>query len=206
VTNPPNRPSRPFKAITEPATTPKPAASARPTGSVRAPRPSGAQAAFGAEEIEKQAAIRDVMQYTVRVTRAVQMAKQMVSYRSRPFVLGLISIPLLIVSLYAYAARPAWVFGPDPVRLAPARKQAYTRFAMYLAAQRIEAYRAAHGVLPGSLGEVDEEWPGVSYRPLGSRVFELSARGEAGAIVYQSDQPAPAFLGQSLAYLRSRDQ
>lgn len=161
-------------------------------------------AAFGAEEIEKQLAIRDVMDYAVRVTRAVQMAKQMVSYRARPMLLALISIPLLVTALYAWAARPDWVFGPDPVRVEPSRQMAYTRFAIYLAAQRIEAHRVARGVLPGSLGEVEEEWAGMSYRPLGATVFEVSARGPAGEIVFQSDQPVLAFLGQSVPFLRSQ--
>jgi hypothetical protein len=161
-------------------------------------------AAFGAEEIEKQLAIRDVMDYAVRITRAVQSAKQMVSYRARPIFLALLSIPLVIVALYAWAARPAWVFGPDPVRLEAPRQMAYTRFAIYLTAQRIEAYRAQRGVLPGSLGEVEEEWAGMSYRPLGGTVFELSASGPAGEIVFQSDQPVLAFLGQSVPLLRSQ--
>jgi hypothetical protein len=205
VTNPPNRPSRPIKAITEPAKPPKPAAATRPTGSARPARPSGAQAAFGAEEIEKQLAIRDVMDYAVRVTRAVQLAKQMESYRGRPMVLALIAIPSLIVFLYAYAARPDWVFGPDPVRIAPAQQMAYTRFAMYLASQRVETYRTRTGVLPGSLAEMDEDWPGMSYRALSPTVFELAARGDSGEIVFQSDQPVRGFLGNSAAFLRSRE-
>jgi hypothetical protein len=160
-------------------------------------------AAYGAEEAEKQAAILDVMNYAVRITRAVQMAKQMESYKSRPFLLFVISVPLLITALYAYSAKPDWVFGPSPVRLEPARSQAYTKFSVYLAAQRIEAYRAARGVLPGSLGELDEQWPGMTYTPISATVFELSARGATGAIVYQSDQPVRAFLGTSATYLRS---
>src|SRR6185436_19765985 len=109
-----------------------------------------------------------------------------------PFLLAVFSIPLLIVTIYAYAAKPDWVFGPSPARLEPARSQAYTKFAIYLAAQRIEAYRAARGVLPGSLGELEENWQGISYQPISATVFELSARGAAGAIVYQSDQPVRA--------------
>ena len=186
MTNPPNRPTRQIPA--------KPA------------RPSGAMGAFGAEEVEKQLAIRDVMEYAVRVTRAAQLAKVMESYSSRPMLLALVSIPSLVVFLYAYAARPAWVFGPDPVRMAPAHRQAYTRFTMYLAAQKVVAYRVQQGVLPGSLADVDEDWAGVSYRPLSATVFELSARGDSGEIVYQSDQPVRQFLGQSAAFLRSREQ
>ncbi len=189
MTNPPNRPTSQI-----PAKPGKPA------------RPSGAHGAFGAEEVEKQLAIRDVMAYAVRITRAVQLAKQMESYRSRPMLLALIAIPALIVALYAWVARPAWVFGPDPVRVEPARKQAYTRFAMYLAAQRVESYRVSRGVLPGSLAEMDEEWAGMSYRPLGATVFELTARADSGDIVFQSDQSVREFLGQSAVYLRSRDQ
>jgi len=184
---------------------PKPDAAARPTRSVRPARPSGAQSAFGAEELEKQLAIRDVMEYAVRETRAVQLAKLMVSYSSRPMLLALIAVPSLIVALYAHAARPDWAFGPDPVRMQPARKQAYTKFAMYLAAQKVEAYRAAQGRLPGSLGELDEDWAGMSYRALSPTVFELSAKGESGEIVFQSDKPARAFVGSSVTYLRSRE-
>lgn len=202
MTNPPNRPSRPIKAITEPAKSPKPESPARPTRSGRPARPSGAQAAYGAEEIEKQLAIRDVMEYAVRETRAVQLARLMVSYRIRPIFLALVSIPSLIIALYAQLARPDWVYGPDPARMQPARKQAYTKFAMYLAAQRVEAYRAAQGRLPASLGELDEDWEGMSYRALGATTFELSARGDSGEVVYQSDRPVRAFLGNSASYLR----
>ncbi len=161
-------------------------------------------AAFGADELEKQLALRDVMDYAVRVTRAVQAAKQMVSYRARPMFLALVSIPLLFTALYAWAARPAWVFGPDPVRVAPARQMAYTRFAMYLAAQRVEEHRVSRGVLPGSLGELGEDWAGMSYRPLSASVFELTAPGRVAEIVFQSDQPVLAFLGQSVPQLRMR--
>ena len=205
MTNPPHRPSRPIKAITEPATAPKPDASARPTRSVRPARPSGAQAAFGAEELEKQLAIRDVMEYAVRETRAVQLTKLMQSYSGRPMVLALIAIPSLIIALYAYSARPDWAFGPDPVQMEPVRKQAYTKFAMYLAAQKVEEYRAKEGRLPGSLGELDEDWAGMSYRALSYSVFELTARGDKGDIVFQSDRPVAAFLGKGPAYLRSRE-
>jgi hypothetical protein len=201
VTNPPNRPSRPIKAIPEPAN-PQPGASLRPTRAIRPPRPSGAQAAFGAEEIEKQLAIRDVMEYAVRETRAVQLAKLMQSYSSRPILLALIAVPSLIVALYAYAARPDWVFGPDQVRMQPVRKQAYAKFAMYLAAQKVETYRASQGRLPGSLGELGEDWPGMSYRALSFTTFELTVRGDSGEIALQSDRPVRAFLGSSPTFLR----
>ena len=205
MTNPPNRPSRPIKAITEPATTPKPDPSPRPTRSGRPARPSGAQAAFGAEEIEKQLAIRDVMEFAVRETRAIQLTKLMQSYSSRPMLLALIAIPSLVLALYAYTARPEWAFGPDPVRMEPARRQAYTKFAMYLAAQKVEAYRAAQGRLPASLGELDEDWPGMSYRALSFTVFELSVRADNGELVFQSDRPIAVFLAKSSSYLRSRE-
>ena len=207
MTNPPNRPPRPSRPI--PAMPDQPPATGRPTRStksIKAPRPSGAQQAFGAEEIEKQLAVRDVMNYAVRLTRAVQLAKQMESYKSRPFLLGLVAIPSLILSLYAYAARPDWVYGPQPTRFTPGRKDAYNKFAIYLAAQRIESYRAANGVLPASLAELEEEWPGISYSPSGS-TFELSVRGESGGqLVYQSDHPVREFLGSSPAQLRERGQ
>jgi len=205
VTNPPNRPSRPIKAITEPAKSPKPESSSRPTKSIRPPRPSGAQSAFGAEEFEKQLAIRDVMEYAVRETRAVQLAKLIESYRVRPIALALIAIPSFILALYAQVARPDWAYGPDPVRMQPARKQAYTKFAMYLAAQRVEAYRAAQGRLPASLGELDEDWAGMSYRALSFTTFELTVRGDSGDLVYQSDRPVRAMVGSSASYLRKAE-
>lgn len=145
------------------------------------------------------------MEYAVRETRAVQLAKLIESYRIRPIALALIAIPSFILALYAQVARPDWAYGPDPVHVPSARKQAYTKFAMYLAAQRVEAYRAAQGRLPASLGEVDEEWAGMSYRPLTFTTFELTARGDSGLIVYQSDRPVRALVGGSAAYLRKAE-
>jgi hypothetical protein len=188
VTNPPHRPSRQIPA--------RPAPPARP---------SGAHGAFGAEELEKQAAIRDVMEYAVNVTRATQLAKQIESYRTRPMLLGLIAIPLLIIAVYAHMAKPVWAFGADPVRLAPEREIGYTRFAMYLASQRVEEYRGRSGALPQSLTELDEAWPGMGYRVVSAGVYELSASGDSGRIIYQSDQPLPVLLGKSLRFLRGRE-
>ena len=161
-----------------------------------------------ADELEKARAVREVVEGAIRFTREVAAAKPMESYQSRPIVLAAIAIPCLILATYTVAARPEWVFGPDPAQEAPARREAHLRFTMFLVAQRLYAYRDANrGQLPQSLQEIGEDWPGIIYRNAGGSVFELrSADALVPTITFQSEADATALLGSSRSHLREQSQ
>lgn len=166
-------------------------------------RPSGAQR-IDADELEKQAALKDVMDHAVRHTRAVTMAKPMVSYRARPIVLGALAALTMAFSVYVRVAKPDFIWGPDPAKLPAAQRDAGLRFGMFLLGQRIEQYRAARGAYPPSLDYLDATWAGMTYRVLNDSTFEIRTRGDTADVVFRSDLPVDRFLGQSVNIIRPR--
>jgi hypothetical protein len=194
------------KTIREVVELPEPP-SAKPVGREKEP-PLAAILKTGdpADDLEKAEAIRAVVEGAVRFTREVAAAKPMQSYRSRPIVLAAIAVPCLALALFTSLARPQWVFGPNPAAASTAQREAHIRFAMFLVAQRLYAYRDANqGQLPRSLLEIGEEWPGLIYTNLGGSVFELrSIDSLVPPISFRSDGDERALLGQSRTYLRER--
>lgn len=181
MTNPPHRPSRSIPA-----------------------RPSGAQRAVDQDEVEKQAALRDVMEHAVRHTRAVTMAKPMVSWRAQPIMLAAAAAVSVVFAAYANIARPDFVFGSAPSGMPAEQREAGMRFGMYLLGQRLEQYRTERGTLPPNLDYLDETWPGISYQALSASTFELRSRIDSTVVVFRSDQPVDEFLGSSLNFIRWR--
>ena len=170
-------------------------------------RPSGVIAPLDQDEVEKQLALRDVMEHAVRETRAVATAKPIQSYRSRPIILAAISIPLTLLCAYSLIAKPDFIYGPSPASVPAVRRAADTRFAMYLLAQRVLAYRAAQSRLPESLQAAGEDWDGIHYRVVNDSVFELRTPGDSGqAIVFRSDERIDPFLATSVTMIRRRRQ
>lgn len=155
-------------------------------------------------DLEKAEAIRDVMQHAVTMSQAVALAKEMKSWPLRPITLAVIAIASLALTAYTFLAEADWAYGPDPAAVAPARHDAHLRFALFLTAQRLEAFREANGTLPGSLAEAGEDWPAVDYQPTDS-IFVLRARAASGEpIVLQSNADMKVFLGNSRGQLRER--
>jgi hypothetical protein len=182
VTNTPHRPSRPIQI-----------------------RPSGIIAPVDQDEVEKQLALRDVMEHAVRETRAVATAKPMQSYRTRPIILAAIAVPAVLLCAYVFIARPEFMYGPEPAAIPAVRREAYTRFAMYLITQRLLEYREVNRRLPESLEVTGERWDGIAYRLLNDSVFELRALGDSGKpIVLRSDQRLDPFLGNSVTMIKRR--
>jgi hypothetical protein len=170
-------------------------------------RPSGVIAPLDQDEVEKQLALRDVMEYAVRETRAVATAKHLTSWRSRPIILAALAIPLALLSAFSLIAKPEFIYGPSPASVPAARRAAETRFALYLVAQRVLAYRETQSRLPESLVAAGEEWDGISYRVVNDSVFELRSVGDsARAVVYRSNERVDPFLGGSVTMLRRRRQ
>lgn len=163
----------------------------------------GSRGATSADDMEKLQAIRDVMDYAVRVTIQTAMAKPMKSIRARPILLGILACVALAISTYTFVSEPDWVFGPAPAAAPPERSDAHLRFAMFLAAQRIEALRDSAGAPPASLAAIGEEWSGLEYRVFDLGVFELRGSAAAGGeIIYKSGEDLQTFLGDARTHLR----
>lgn len=68
-----------------------------------------------------------------------------------------------------------------------------SRLAIVLAAQSVEAWRAAHGRLPVSDADLPLRAPGVSYRPVDATRYEVSCRTGSALLTYHSDESLSAF-------------
>lgn len=154
------------------------------------------------DEALKAQLLADVVAHATRETRAVMLAKAIESFKSRPFIVAAIALLTLASTAYSYTTRAEWVFGA-PVA-ASAQRESHLRFAMFLAMQRVVAYRAANnGLLPGSLLDLQEDWPGVTMRVRGDTLIELEAQGDSGQVMtLRSDRDARAFVGLSPTALR----
>lgn len=143
------------------------------------------------------------MEYAARVTIATALAKQMRSFRLRPIVLAVLALLSLSLAAYTFLREPDWVFGPEPAMADPARRNAHTRYAMFLVAQRIEALRDSSRLPPASLVETGDDWMGFEYQVHDLGVFELRGRDAAGdEIVFKSGESFVALFGDARAHLR----
>jgi hypothetical protein len=102
---------------------------------------------------------------------------------------------------WAWIAPPAWLV-PQPVG-APSRdyREASARVALALHAQRIEAYRASHGRLPGTKQEVGIASEQIAYDRTDSLSFELVSRVDGQPVTYKSSQPRDRYLAEAMTAL-----
>ena len=156
------------------------------------------------DDIEKLEAIRDVMEYAAKVTLETALAKPMRSYRARPIALGILALLSLSLAAFTFLREPDWVFGPEPARIDPVQRDAHTRYAMFLVAQRLESLRdSVTGAPPASLAETGDDWLGFDYTVFDLGVYELRARGASGdEMVLKSGEDLSAFLQDGRKYLR----
>ena len=177
-----------------------------PATTSASPKTPQSSAEDAADELEKAKAILDVVQHSARFTRAVALAKPIESFRGRTIILAALAAPLLVLTIYTYAARPVWAFGANPAPGTVERREAYQRYVMSLVAYELDYYRATNrGQLPQALVEVGEDWPGIGYTIVDREagVYELHGTGVLPEpIRYRSDQSIPAFVGGSVRYLR----
>jgi hypothetical protein len=102
---------------------------------------------------------------------------------------------------WAWLAPPPWLV-PQPVA-APSReyREASTRVALALHAQRIEAYRASHGRLPRTKQEVGILSEQVAYDRTDSLSYELTSPVDGQPVRYKSSQPRDRYLAEAMTAL-----
>ena len=105
------------------------------------------------------------------------------------------------ICAWAWIAPPAWLV-PRPVA-APSRdyRQASTRVALALHAQRIEAFRVSHGYLPKTKQDVGIASDQIVYQITDSASFELSSRVDGESVTYKSSQPRDRYLAEAMTAL-----
>jgi hypothetical protein len=147
-------------------------------------------------DVERAMAVAAVMDHAVRVKKETSgpMRPHGAAARSKWPIFLL--IPMIALAVYSWVAKPEFIWGPGVQPLPPARQEANARVAMFLLAQRIEAFRAKEGEYPTSLRAIGDSLAGVTYARVDS-VYELRAVEAGKPIVYRPDRPANAFLGNS---------
>lgn len=153
----------------------------------------------GQAKVDRAMLLKDVMDHAVRVHKETTGPQGVGKGSSvnRSVVLAAVCVPLLAFCVYSWVARPEFLWGPKSGPLPAVQQEANVRFAMFLLAQRIQAYRAAQGHYPATLGELGETVPGVTYSLGNDGVFQIRASENGKAIEYRSDQSLNAFLGNS---------
>jgi hypothetical protein len=165
-----------------------------PTGGTPAP------GAKGGSQVDRALLLRDVMDHAVRVHKETT-GPQGIGIGNginRSVLLMALCVPVLAFCVYSLVARPEFLWGPKSGPLPPVRQEANIRVAMFLLAQRLEAYRIAQGRYPATLAELGDSLPGVAYSLSSAGVYELRASENGSLIVHRSDQSLSALLGNSL--------
>jgi hypothetical protein len=134
----------------------------------------------------------DVVEHEASKPKAIRVARP---ERWRRYVQPLIIVGGLGFILYAWTARPGWLFGrPDPSGAEPVGRPDRTLVAVDLLIQRFEAER---GRLPASLDELGIVWPNVSLIPTGPGVVEVVFRAQGRSIVLSHRTGATPVVGES---------
>ena len=145
-------------------------------------------------------ALRDVMDHVVEVQKEITKPTPLGRGRGRGAV-AFLSLTVLALCAYSALARPVAIWGPSPQSIPAARQEADVRFAMFLVATRLDAYRAAEGEYPESLSLIDVFGNDLEYAST-ERSFELRGRVAGRPIVLRSAESRSAFLGSAPAVIR----
>lgn len=170
-----------------------------PSPPPRLPDPVGLPAVEQASTpLARAQMLAEVMDYVIKVSKPTPL----VLPRPRVWI-PLTTLFAFCFALYSYAARPAWIWGPqiDPTEI-QASHDADMRFAIFLLAQQILQYRQENGVVPASLSQVGSHIDSVKYVPLSDTSFSLRYESEH-PIIYYSTGSADEFLRNALDVVRS---
>jgi len=97
------------------------------------------------------------------------------------------------LAIYVWFGSPGWL-EPDPIPPVPLQiEEDVVRTAVLLQVERIRSYREQNGRLPAFLEEAGPRLPGVEYRRLDSRRFQIHGHGERTTVDYVSGQPLDEF-------------
>ena len=102
---------------------------------------------------------------------------------------------------WVWIAPPTWLVPPPVAPPSREYREASTRVALALHAQRIEAYRASHGRLPRTKQEVGIVSDQVTYDRTDGLAYELISRVDGQPVSYKSSQPRDRYLAEAMTAL-----
>ena len=101
---------------------------------------------------------------------------------------------IVAVAVFVALRPPTGLAPATPPTLSPAELELGARAALYLQARQVEAFRARHGRLPGSLDELETRAPDVTFIRSNNRVYQLVTSSPDGSnLVYDSARPWEGF-------------
>ncbi|MEJ2185213.1 MAG: hypothetical protein P8Z36_04660 [Gemmatimonadota bacterium] len=112
-------------------------------------------------------------------------------------------LAILIPTFFASAAAGTTLLGPKPLP-APTAAQAEQdlRAAMFLQAERVEAFIRKQGRLPDNLLAAGSPTPGVEYRRLDANTYELIGTNGPATVRYRRGEPLNQLLGSGAEILQ----
>jgi hypothetical protein len=148
------------------------------------------------EDRERNRIIEEVLREHARreVLRDVAYRRPAPSQRAR-----IVALALSVVALALWLLPIPGLTPSIPFPLASDEEAAGVRLAAYVQAQQVEAYRRATGRLPDLLRETGEPVPGIDYRRVDARTYELTARTERATVRWRNSDSFPALLRDSAA-------
>jgi hypothetical protein len=159
----------------------------------------------GRASVDRAMALRDVMAQAVETEKEFRKSSVPKSSGGRGAMLTM-SLGLLVFTLFAYLAKPEFIFGANPNNVPAVRRDANVRFTIYLLSRRVESYKNAANKYPDDLSPIAGAPSNVKYARLSDTIFELRASDGSKEIVFRSDEPADRFLGKSPSVLSGRGQ
>ena len=151
------------------------------------------------EELSR--ALEEVLRHEERRSQAQREAQRHMQRQQRRGIgprHGVFALALA-VTLYVWIASPAWARVDRPPPPTPEHREASLRVAIFLQAQRIEAFRDRTGGLPEELEETGPPIPGISYARTPRGTYHLEGQNDTLALFYSSSAltTLPEFLGEA---------
>lgn len=149
---------------------------------------------------ERYEALREVLEHEAEM-REVERKLNQQQKQLNPAKKVLLAI--LIPAFFASAAAGTTLLGPKPLPPQTA-EQANTnlRTAMYLQAERVEAYIHKEGQLPPDLPAAGSVMPGMQYRRLDAKTYELIGTNGPATIRYRRGESLQQLLGSGAEILQ----
>jgi hypothetical protein len=117
------------------------------------------------------------------------------------------SAPYWLAGILLLVLAWLWIFPPAVLRTDPPppqpveREESALRFAIYLQAQRLEAYHRETGEYPRALETAGPALPGMRYLRLAPQLYQLTGETERLILTYRSDLPLSEFVGSGAEVL-----
>jgi hypothetical protein len=159
----------------------------------------------GRASVDRAMALRDVMAHAVDAEKEFRKSSVPKASSGRGAMLTL-SFGLIAFTLFAYMAKPEFIFGANPNNVPEVRRDANVRFTIFLLSRKLETYKNASKQYPADLSPIAGAPANVKYARLSETTFELRASDGSKEIVFRSDEPLDRFLGQSPKILSGRGQ